>query len=368
MTAALATGLGTVEQVAKTNYFTQAELAAGAAAALQTMWGLLDPADIAGSWGTLRMAERLYVAVSAYQVAAVQVAPRYSAAALLAQGAQSSPHGTLVPKAFAGIASDGRALDRLVLQPLVSTLGQLRQGVSPQLALGIGAAALATIAITQIADAGRAAEAVSMAVEPDVKGYVRMLVPPSCGRCAVLAGRFYRYSTGFQRHPRCDCRMVPVAEDAAKDLRTDPELYFRSLSKQDQDRYFTAAGAESIRSGADIGQVVNARRGAYGLSQPGRLTEDEQRMLRGGRDRGRLDRVDVYGRQVYITTEGTTRRGIAGKKLGAWSADAIKDRPGRSPRRARTPRLMPESVLELAAGDRSEAVRLLERFGYITTT
>ena len=57
----------------------------------------------------------------------------------------------------------------------------------------------------------------------------------------------------------------------------------------------------------------------------------------------------MFGRRVFVTTEGTTRRGVAGARLG----------------QARTPRLMPESILEIAT-DREDAVRLLRRFGYIT--
>ena len=58
-----------------------------------------------------------------------------------------------------------------------------------------------------VSDAGRSAESVATAARPNV-GYVRFLSPPSCARCAILAGRVYRYSQGFQRHPGCDCTMV----------------------------------------------------------------------------------------------------------------------------------------------------------------
>jgi hypothetical protein len=34
-------------------------------------------------------------------------------------------------------------------------------------------------------------------------GYIRLLTPPSCARCVILAGRFYRWSDGFKRHPNC---------------------------------------------------------------------------------------------------------------------------------------------------------------------
>lgn len=157
---------------------------------------------------------------------------------------------------------------------------------------------------------------------------------------------------------------VPSGEDTADDVRTDPKAWFASLSREEQDRQFTKSGAQAIRLGADISQVVNARRGAYGLTPAGaRITAEEARALRGGRDRGRLQAVDVYGRQVYITTEGVTTRGVAGRRLGARETGAKRSN-GRY-LSARPPRLMPESVLAIAGDDRDEALRLLKRFGYV---
>lgn len=352
-----------LDELARAHYGVQQSLADRAAAALAELWALLDPTGIAAGWQALRLAERMFVALATHQVAAASPAPRYVAAALAEQGVPSVPLGVVAPASLAGVASDGRPLESLLAQPLIETLTQIKQGAPPQRALEIGGSSLSTIAQTQVSDAGRAAVQVAMTAEPKVFGWVRVLVPPSCGRCAILAGRWYGWNDGFERHERCDCVHVPAAEDVAGDLRTDPQGYFHSLSAADQAKYFTASGARAIRDGADINQVVNARRGARGLSRPGRLTETEQTVLRGGRRKGYLDRVDVYGRQVYLTHEGTTRRGSAGRTLGAWSDDAPKQ--GRY-RRARSPRLMPESIYELAGDDRDEAVRLLRRFGYIT--
>jgi hypothetical protein len=71
-------------------------------------------------------------------------------------------------------------------------------------------AAFDRIVAALVNDAGRTASLVDVGRRPAVTGYVRSLNPPSCSRCAVLAGRVYRYSTGFQRHPRCDCLMTPT--------------------------------------------------------------------------------------------------------------------------------------------------------------
>lgn len=238
---------------------------------------------------------KLAVAVAASQLAAA----RDSLAAvpdMLDEQDIDAPLSAEIPAAaFAGTASDGR--------PLVSLF---EQASSPE--------ALALMAVTQVQDAARQAASVSIAARPRV-GWVRMLNPPSCSRCAILAGRFYRFSQGFQRHPRCDCRHIPTTEDLSGDLTTDPDAYFRSLSGAEQDRIFGKGGAEAIRQGADMNQVVNARRG-MSTAQNG----------------------------LRFTTSSTGRR-------GAYRG------PGQ--------RLMPESILEIAGNDRAYAQELFRRFGYL---
>ncbi|GIF08667.1 hypothetical protein [Actinoplanes siamensis] len=66
---------------------------------------------------------------------------------------------------------------------------------------------------------------------------------------------------------------------------------------------------------------------------------------------------------MYVTSEGTTTRGLAGVRLGA-RTDGVRGK-GRRYRSARAPRLMPETILQIAGNDRQEAVRLLRRFGYL---
>lgn len=69
---------------------------------------------------------------------------------------------------------------------------------------------LERLILSEVADAGRTASQVEFVARPDWQNYVRMLTPPSCARCAILAGRIYRDLDAFQRHPLCDCVMVPV--------------------------------------------------------------------------------------------------------------------------------------------------------------
>lgn len=367
----------TLKAAARAFYALLAALAAKAGQDARAQWSQLDPANLNGSWQSQGLADALLLTVAAAQMQAAQNATPYVADILSRQGVNESPLGVLNPRALTGIASDGRDLDGLLQQPLLATLGAMSDGATAVDAMEMGANAIDTIAATQVSDIGRAAVDVAMTANPGSNGYVRMLVPPSCGRCVVLAGKFYRWSSGFDRHPNDDCVHVPANEDIAGDLTTDPYAYFESLSAADQDRYFGKAAAQAIRDGADMFQVVNARRGAAGLSRPGRLTADEQKILRNGRARGRLERVDVYGRQVYVTNEGTTRRGVAGKRLIASGGetglrtpeqrrlDRARGNRASQPSRAKTPRLMPESIAEIAGDDRDMRIALLRRFGYL---
>jgi hypothetical protein len=158
---------------------------------------------------------------------------------------------------------------------------------------------------------------VRMAVTPSVTGYVRMLNPPSCSRCVVLAGKFYRWNEGFERHPQCDCRHIPTTENLAGDLTTDPQAYFDSLTPAEQDDTFGVAGAQAIRDGADMGRVVNARRN------------------------GGVRKAQLFGKSAFTTTVGTGRGGRRG------------------------PRIMPETIYAIAGDDRAEAIRLLRVHGFI---
>jgi hypothetical protein len=156
-----------------------------------------------------------------------------------------------------------------------------------------------------------------------------------CGRCVILAGRQYSYSTGFQRHPKCDCGMDPIDIERWGDVPS-PEQLVAQMSPQEQRRRLGAAAVDALDKGADLAQVLNARRGMTTLT--------------------------VHGKKVQATTEGTTRRGIAGKRL-AEDAGAAKV-AGQRYSRSRTPRLMPEEILRLAE-DRDHQLRLLKKHGYI---
>jgi len=272
--------------------------------------------DLQGSWR--EASQELTTVMTEVQREAATAGSVYVAGSLASQGLYEAPSGFVNPNAFAGVAADGRSLEELLYSPMPKALSYIGAGYPTLQALKMGRSSLDRIARTTVADAGRGAASVDITSRAGV-GYVRMLTPPSCSRCAILAGRFYRWNAGFQRHPRCDCRHIPSSENKAGDLATDPYEYFRSLSGQDQVKLFGRGETQAINDGADIFQTVNARRG----------------MTPGGR----------------MTTEGTTRRG----NFGA-SATAQQTR-GR--------RLTPDAIYDLNKNNRTAALRDLERYGYI---
>ncbi|NKT05179.1 hypothetical protein GS485_11120 [Rhodococcus hoagii] len=303
------------------------------------LWGSRPPSDF-DAWFARNVDDLVATAIAGQQQA-VNGADAYVAAALEETGVPVLPDVQARPAALVGVASDGRPLDSLLYGPVITAKAAVAEGASPAAAWRSGVQPMALRMKTLLADTARTAAGLSITARPRV-GYVRMLVGRSCSRCALLAGRYYPYSAGFLRHPQCNCRHIPAREDTAGDLRTDPQKFFTSLSEVEQDKVFTKAGAQAIRDGADVGQVVNARRGAHGLDVAG------SSLLQRG-----LATRDVYGRQLNTTTEGMTKRGVAGQAAIA---------RGRSVRT--TPRLMPEAVYELARS-REETLHLLRLNGYV---
>jgi hypothetical protein len=315
---------------ARSHYRWQASLSQKVMAIVRKLWAKVDPADIAGSFSKI-FAKLLDVITEAQQEAAAAGAA-YVGAALAAQAVTPDPIGAVIAASLAGVASDGRRLDTLATLPVIRAKTLIGQGMSVPEAMRIAEGQLLTIVSTQVADAGRVATGMGIALDRMSAGYQRVLTLPSCSRCIVLAGRVYTWSDGFQRHPRCDCIHVPitVADYDRGGVSHSPEDIFAGMSSAEQNKVFGVAGAESIRRGADLGQVVNARRGM----------------------------IEAGGRKY--TSDGVTARGIAGKRLGQ-----LQKRRGSRYRVSNVPRLMPEQIFTEAKGDREEAARLLKRFGYI---
>jgi hypothetical protein len=252
----------TAEQIAAAHQRLRKALARRAADEIARLWARIDRTDIARSWAAAVPAA-LTILGSAQAIAAAS-AETYLGDLSDAYEVPDDSAGRVRTDAFAGVASDGRDLASLLYEPAIASLVALKRGATVPRALASGRFRLDMISRTQVADAGRTADQVALVAHTRMSGYVRVLSPPSCSRCVILAGRFYRWNAGFNRHPRCDCTGQPVVSAAAaNDKLTRPRTYFDSLDPAEQDRAFTKAGAQAIRDGADIAKVVNARRGMY---------------------------------------------------------------------------------------------------------
>lgn len=146
---------------------------------------------------------------------------------------------------------------------------------------------------SSLQDVARAAQEVATAaLEPERAatelGWVRHLTLPSCSRCAVLAGRVYRYSEGFLRHPNCDCVMVPTTVG-----RTDVAYDLEGLVRDGQVAGLSKADRQALAEGADFNQVVNIRSRAAGLSESGRVLARAGRPTPEGIFRLSSDRAEV---------------------------------------------------------------------------
>lgn len=359
--------------VAAAHQSAQAAISAAQMAAVIEAFRQLDPAHPIKSWID-GIGARVFGLISVGQQAVSSQAMDYVTKAVAAQGFDIDlPQ--IRPENFAGIASDGTDLDMLLAGAPIRTSEHLNSGDSVANSMRSGEAFLRLIGSTQISDAARAADSVAIStgvatptiqnrrtltpeeihnsprnvraretaaartaarqavatpatrgssgpatkpIKAVTMGYVRMLNPPSCGRCVILAGKWYRWNTGFLRHPMCDCRHIPAPEANASDLTVNPMAYFNSLSKADQDAYFGKANSAAIRDGGDMGRIINAT--ASGST----FTADDGRR--------------------YTRTGASRRR-----------------------KRGSVPVLRPTvwQIYRDARGDKAEALRALKQYGYV---
>lgn len=325
-----------VLEMANRHYEYGKQLQNRAAKDLLGLWRHVDKNHIAASWRELL--PTAVATVTAVQLAAADDANDYMSAALAVQKLDTEGPA-LNPSGFAGVAYQLEEtkfafdLVQTLAAPAYATLTGIKHGLAVDRAMAGGLNQLMLRSQLQVSDAARQSSGVMMASRKTPAMFVRMLNPPSCSRCAILAGKYYRGNEGFQRHPGCDCRHIPVAESVAKEMTVDPYEYFESLSPAEQDRTFTKAGAQAVRDGSDIFQVVNARSGMHTTA--------------GG---------------SLMTREGTTRRGYWGSQQETRNRIA-KD--GERYGMAKGQRMMPEEIYK-RANNREQALRMLEAYGYIT--
>lgn len=216
-------------------------------------------------------------------------------------------------------APDGRDLGSLLDRTPIEARIAASRGATAQQSLQAATSWLIATVLTVVADTSRDVVGVDIAQRPTLGGYVRMLNPPSCSRCVILAGKWFRWNQGFQRHPRCDCRHIPAPESIAGDLTTDPYSYFDSLSTEQQNREFGQSNARAIRDGGDIFRVVNVQqrglgtaRGARLYGTPTRMTPDDIYRVAGTR----TNAIRLLQENGYITGDRNPLGNIVGQREG----------------------------------------------------
>lgn len=310
----------------------QAALAQSVLLLTRRQWDRMDSLD---DWPEIE--QRVTVLTAAGQKQAAERAITYTASTL-------GVEPVVNPAPLVGVANDARPLNTLLYSSVVTarttytaTADQLERGRQ----------ALAMLVHTVVADAGRAAGGVQITATKNA-GYIRAVSPPCCQRCAVLAGKWSRWSEAFERHPQCDCQNIPSLDGASQDWSSQLEL--------DDIKDLTQAQREAVEDGADLMQVINAKR---------RSTADGM-----------------------WTSEGVTKRG---QYVKAWQ-DYIRLNPGfqsrywlpevplpKGVRRQLAPsRPTPERIYRLASArpehlrreipDRQYAQAMLARYGYIRRT
>lgn len=316
--------------VAEAHAEARRRLAAAASLAARRAWMQIDRSNMQASW--LGLLGNVLALVSGAQLTAAKGTEPWLQD-LLGHDPEQSSSARLNPAVLAGVMGDGSLLSDALRVPVWTALKMVTQGAPVVHAMVRGQILLDLMVRTAVADAGRAADSVGMVARPSVTSYIRVVEGGACSRCIVLAGREYGVSKAFLRHPRCHCGMEPVTSEH-RPTPTSPETHVAQMTAAEKEQAFGKAGAKAINEGADIAQVVNARRG--------------------------MTTAAAYGRTVQATTEGATRRGIAGKALGDFS----KKKGGRGGV-SRTPRLMPEEIFRLAGSNREQAIQLLRLHSYI---
>lgn len=289
-------------------------------------WKGVDPRRVRDSWNRTNV--DFITLFAALQTRAASDAIDSSTLMLAEQDDYVRPDGIANPMAFGtGFAPSGIDLESYFSIPVTRTLQAIKSGVGESDAMQIGRATLRQMSTQALEDTSVSAMGVSITQRAGV-GYVRVESPDCCPRCAILAGKYFRHSQNFLRHPKCHGTTIPCkGRDKAEKQGwiTDPMDRFNRMSEAEQDRVFGHADAQAIRDGADICQVVNAHRGMRPVGR---------------------------GNISMTTSEGTSRYG--------WSRMIRKYEYGQKQRR----RLTPEGIYSFNL-PREQTIELLKREGYI---
>jgi len=268
-----------IPQASSDQYRAQQRIAAVTAASVAKLWRTLGD-DFSTDWVYAR--PRVLSVVQQGRDASVTAALPYTAAVLAETGQVGPGVGELYAPRFTASAPDGRPMGSLLDESAITAKVAVGQGASVREALSTAGSRLTRDVLTVLADTRRQVYHADIIQRPRVSGYARMLNPPSCSRCVILAGKWYGWNKGFLRHPRCDCLHIPASESLGEGMTVSPRDYFDSLSKDAQDKTFGKAEARAIRDGADVGRVENIRNRGLGTAKssarfgtPSRMTVDD---------------------------------------------------------------------------------------------
>lgn len=314
-------------------YRHQQQIAAATVSSAAKLWRRMG-SDFDSSWMMLRP-DILHV-VHVGRAAAVTSASQYTPALLAATVQVAPAQGSLNSARFLASAPDGRDMGTLLDESVIRAKVGVARGVSSTGAIESIGAWLTGMLLTVMADTRRAVVGADIVQRPAIAGYTRMLNAPSCSRCVILAGRWFRWNAGFQRHPRCDCiHVMSTSEAFARDqgFVSDPYEYFKSLTTEQQDKMFRPHGvsrekaaqigksnARAIRDGADVFRIENVRlrglataKGNLRYGTPSRMTVDDIYRTAGTR----TNAIRLMEREGYITSAGQVPGGaILGQREG----------------------------------------------------
>lgn len=246
------------------------------------------------------------------------------------------------PWQWVGVNGNGWNTIDTMYTPIIEAKAGLARGWTLDFARYKVEMGMLTRARTMLADTQRSASMVTAKGRYADARPVRVLNPPSCGRCVILAGT----SNAGERHPNCDCTIM-WSHDVPTNAYADPYSYLNDLVDADDMDALTRilgsrANVRAYLDGADLNQLVNAYR-----------------------RKGSVTKAQFYSRKIKYTTEGTTRRGAAAyRMISAGYANGFIKHGGRYEKIDR-PRLMPETIYEICDRQGRDPKQMLRNYGWI---
>lgn len=205
---------GATKDLALSYQARQARRARQVADQIQDLWRSLKRRDLTASFQG-GIGAQMVTAVTAGQLASVWDTDDYVDSIAVAEGAGLDRVGRINPSAFVGLAADGRDLDSLMYLPIITTKQSIAAGMNDSDAMLTGLQQAIRLSSSEVMQAGRGAAGVSLVGQRTIQGYVRVVSPPACSRCVVLAGKEYGWNRGFQRHLP-ELRLLSRSHDAGR--------------------------------------------------------------------------------------------------------------------------------------------------------